>query len=527
MPPEVREGEAELESNLPCIGSYEAPAVSVLQGREEERFRVYRSRIREAFAHRGSVLFIVPSAAHISQAVELLSHGIENRIVTLTPQQTKKKRLEAMTEFHDLSRAKLIIATPSYSFLDRHDLTLIIVENSRSPYYKGRTRPYFDHRDVVKLMARTTGRALLFGDLLPRAEEEYLRREDIYLTESENPKRIAFDNKVEIITETAKERSASAFTLLSAKLLEAIVETSKARKPTLLYAARRGIAPLVMCHDCGHIFRCPDSGAPYSLLKTLKNGEERRWFVSSTSGRRVPAADVCPECGSWRLKERGVGIQQVYDELRSSLPEYPLFLFDHTTATTHRKACQIVGDFYEAEGGILLATSKVLPYLDTPVALSAITSLEAARAIPSWRADEELFSLLLQLRERTSERCVIQSRSEPDELLTYAKQGLVSQFYDDELSLRNTLNYPPFATFVHLTMQGSPAALDILEASLAERLGAWKPSFYPSAGSSTEKPIRHGLIRIQKSVWPDQALIANLATLPPQIRIEIDPPRIV
>lgn len=76
-------------------------------------------------------------------------------------------------------------------------------------------------------------------------------------------------------------------------------------------------------------------------------------------------------------------------------------------------------------------------------------------------------------------------------------------------------------------MQGSPAALDILEASLAERLGAWKPSFYPSAGSSTEKPIRHGLIRIQKSVWPDQALIANLATLPPQIRIEIDPPRIV
>lgn len=527
LPLEVQNGDVTLESNLPCIGSYETPAVSVLQALEEERFRVYRSRIREAFAHRGSVLFVVPTAAHVERALELLSHGIENRIVVLSPHLSPKKRLSAFKELHDLSRAKLIITTPSYLFIDRHDIINTIIENARSPHYKQRNRPYLDTRNVLITMARFTGRQVLLGDLLPRTEDEYRRREDLYLTENEHPKRIAFSSKLEIIEMSGQPESDETFRILSPKLSKAIAKTIASKGNVFLYAARRGLAPLVMCADCGNVFRCPDSGAPYSLLRTYKNGEEQRWFLCGTSGKRIKAADTCSDCGSWRLKERGIGIQNIYDELSQTFRDTPIILFDHTTATTHRQCKRLIGDFYDQKGSILLATSKVLPYLDRPVALSAITSLDATRSIPSWRADEELFSLLLTIREKTVGSLMIQTRSAADEVIDYARQGLVDHFYSDEIALRENLGYPPFSVFIHLTIQGNAEAISHLENTIENILANYKPSFYSSPFSSQDKITRFGLIRINSGRWPDKDLMDLLRSLPPMVRIEIDPPRIV
>lgn len=525
LPPEVQSGDAILESNLPCIGSYETPAVSVLQALEEERYRVYRSRIREAFAHRGSVLFVVPTAAHVERALELLSHGIENRIVSLSPHLTPKKRLSAFKELHDLSRAKLIITTPSYSFIDRHDITNTIIEGSRSPHYKQRTRPYLDVREVLINIAKFTGRQILLGDLLPRSEDEHRRREDLYLTENEHPKRIAFSNKFEVLEITGQPESDETFRVLSPKLNKAIVKTLNNKGNVFLYAARRGLAPLIMCADCGHVFRCPDSGAPYSLFRTNKNGEEKRWFLCGTSGKRIKAADICADCGSWRLRERGIGIQNIHDELIATFPNTPIILFDHTTATTHRQAKRLIGEFYDHKGAILLATSKVLPYLDQPITLSAITSLDATRSIPSWRADEELFSLLLTIRERTNGNFIVQTRSTVDDVIEFAKQGLVDQFYTDELELRESLRYPPFSTFIHLTMQGDAESVTELEKNLNENLSDYRPTFYNGPLSTKDKITRFGLIRTGQ--WPDIELMDRLRTLPPVVRVEIDPPRIV
>jgi primosomal protein N' len=109
-----------------------------------------------------------------------------------------------------------------------------------------------------------------------------------------------------------------------------------------LYAARQGLAPAIVCYDCGYLFRCPESGAPYSLMRTYEEDTERRWFISSTSGKRVRASDTCPDCGSWRLREQGYGVQQVLDEVQALFPNTPTTLFDSTTASTRRKANALI-----------------------------------------------------------------------------------------------------------------------------------------------------------------------------------------
>ena len=525
LPPEVRDGTQVLHTDTGGRSGelLPAPAVSVLQDLTDERYRVYRSHIREAFAHRGSVLFLVPTSADVDRVLEELARGIEDRIAVFSPRYGAKKIERAYESLHDLSRAKLIIATPRHAFIDRHDLTTVIIDQSRSPYYKSKVRPYFDTREVMKTVASVTGRSILLGDILPSAEDEHARRQDRYQTADEHPKRLTFVSAFKVVKQNERPTAEAPFQLFSKQLIHAIETVAEKRTNLLLLAARRGLAPVVVCIDCGHIFRCPDSGTPYSLIKTVRDGAEERWFVSSTSGRRVRAADTCTSCGSWRLTERGIGIQQIEAELKKRFPDLPVVLFDHTTATTYKKAQNLIHTFYSTKGAVLLATPMALPYLYENVEHTAIVSLDAARAMHTWRADEELFALLLTLRERTNGIVYVQTRTDPDRILEHATRGLVEQFYNDELELRQALSYPPYSVFVHLSYTDTKEKIAEIESVIAETVRPHKPQFY-TAG---EQNMRNALLRIPRSGWPDASLMNRLRTLPPSVRIEIYPHKIV
>lgn len=527
LPPEVREGDHALEHTAQYAHDNVQPEIDVLEAAYEDRYMSYRSSIREVFAHRGSVLFVVPTSAHIEPAVEMLSQGIEKRVVVFSPTLTKKKTLAAYESFYDLTNAKLIITTPSHAYLDRHDITHIIVEQSRSRHYKAKVRPYIDHRDALKALAHVTNRSVTFGDILPRAEEEYARREEFYATNGEHPKRINLHAKLQIVEQKDEPVASKPFEIFSEETLAHMTEVIKSRKRIFVYAARRGLAPIVVCGDCGYIFRCPDSGAPYTLFKTMHNGEEERWFLSQTSGKRIRASDTCPKCGSWRLSERGIGIQHIQKELSAKMPRVPVMLFDHTTATTYKKAKIIVGRFFDTKGSILLGTQMALPYLTEPIDTTVITSHDATRSIPSWRAEEEFLGLLLALRELTDDTVLLQTRTEPDELLALAQQGAIEHFYDEELELRQALSYPPFSVFILLSWQDTKEGALKTEAGLNDVLKVYKPRFYSAPHSLIKKTKRYGLIRVPKSEWPNTALVDILRKLPPSIKVEINPDRIV
>ena len=527
LPPEVRDGSHALEHTTSYTHANVQPEIDVLEAAHEDRYISYRSSIREVFAHRGSVLFVVPTSAHIEPAVEMLSQGIENRVVVFSPTLTKKKTLASYESFFDFTSAKLIITTPSHAYLDRHDITHIIIEQSRSRHYKAKVRPYIDHRNALRALAHVTNRSVTFGDILPRAEEEHARREEFYATNGEHPKRINLHAKLRIIDQKDKPVASKPFELFAEDTLEHMRKVIKSRKRIFVYAARRGLAPVVACGDCGHIFRCPDSGAPYTLFKTYRGDEEERWFLSQTSGKRVRAADTCPSCGSWRLRERGIGIQHIQRELSEKMPKVPVMLFDHTTATTYKKAKIIIGRFFDTKGSILLGTQMALPYLTEPIDSTIITSHDATRAIPSWRAEEEFLALLLTLRELTDDTVILQTRTEPDELLTLAGQGAIEHFYDEELELRAALKYPPFTIFILLSWQDTKEGALKTEAGLNDLLKDYKPRFYSAPHSLIKKTKRYGLIRILKEKWPDPKLMDMLRKLPPQIKVEINPDRIV
>lgn len=527
LPPDIRNG-SRLYPHTDEIEHIEETTPQLLTARIDERYNTYQSLIRSTFAHRGSIMIVVPTASDVTYAFKELSQGIEERVITFSTQQTKKQRDVSYQKLADTTTAKLIITTPAHAYLERSDLIAIIIEQAASGHYVARRRPYLDHRTALVTYAKLTERSILLGDIVPRTEDEVRRRNELFLTYGEEAKRIAFTAPLSIITQKDKPKPDVPFRLFSQELLNSVDRSLEGRGHVFFYAARRGLAPVVACIDCGHIFRCPDSNTPYSLLRTTEHGEEIRWFVSSTSGKRVRAADVCDKCGSWRLRERGVGIQTIYDEWKELRPNTPLTLVDNTVAPTQKKAQKLVDDFFNERSGVLIGTQIALPFLSRGVDVSAIISLDAARSIPTWRADESLFRLLLRLRECTAKEVLVQTRTEPDDLIIHATRGATERFFDDEIALREMLQYPPYNTFILLTWVGTKKSVIELTKPITTLLEEENIQYYSSPNSTEDKTERHGLLRIDgKDHQKLATLCAKLRNLPPYVKIEINPERIV
>jgi primosomal protein N' len=527
LPPDVRNGNLPYPKVEATHERHEESTPEILTARVDERFLSYQSLIRSTLAKRASVMLVVPTTTEVRSAEAAVGQGIKDRIVLLSPEQTKRQRTAAYEAWTNTDQPKLLITTPSHAYLERSDLGTIIIEQAASAHFIMRQRPHLDHREALKTYAKASGRSILFGDTVPRTEDEVKRREDIYFTHGEEVRRIAFPADLTIITQQDKPRPDLPFQLFSDELVRHVEHTIEARGHVFFFAARRGLAPVVACVDCGHIFRCPDSNTPYSLLRTKHNGIEERWFVSGTSGRRVRAADVCASCGSWRLRERGIGIQHIYDEWQKLKPEIPISILDNTTAKTTKQACTLTKDFFAGDPGILLGTQVAIPFLSPKVTLSAIISLDATRSIPTWRADEYLFRLLLRLREYSEKEVIIQTRSEPDNLLLYATRGAIERFFDDEIALRKMLSYPPFSRFVLLTWQGKASSMTALEAPIKNILADLPVQLYTNPLSTEHKTTRHALIRVFENEVPYSTIVPKLRAIPPYVKIEIDPERIV
>lgn len=528
LPGEIKNGTIP----LPCHAKeYEhlPTTPELLHATQDERYREYKNIIRQALANKSSVVVVVPTAADLLYAGEILGKGIEKHTVTLTNKLGARALKAQYKKVFDDSHPRLIIASPGYACIDRTDISTVIIEHIRRRGYHTQHRPFLNLAHAVETHAKKYGRRIIKGDLLPPSEEEWKLREHTYQPLATHPDRLSLSGTLRTISIARKEEDKDKeYFLISDHLLRAIGRTTASNGRVFLFAARKGISPIVACMDCGEILREKESGAPLSLHRvTHGDGSETRYVICSVSGKRDVAPHTCPHCQSWRLRERGIGIQQIYDELVARLPETPVTLFDHTVVSTPRKAEHALHSFYKEKGTVLLGTAVALPYLHKQVDTSAVVSMEGLRAIPSWRQQEEMFATLLALREKTKNTLYVQTRSDMDDpLLEQVKKGATRDFYDEELSLRHTYHYPPYEVFIHLAWQGNTDTITRFKETLQADLTHYPMRVYTPPVQGNKKRC-YALIRVPHDAWPDKNLVHYIRSLPPWVRVMINPDRIV
>jgi primosomal protein N' (replication factor Y) (superfamily II helicase) len=521
----------------------------ILQAHSTDRLEQYKNLVREELARNHSVILIAPTIQNAEHIYEALQRGIGRYAFLLHSSLSKSELLKRFNGAVASTHPVLIVATGSFLSLPRSDIGLIIVEREASTTYKMQTRPYIDLRSVAEHLASELGARLLFADLPLRIStiHRFLSKELDELSPLKT--RLAFQAKVvgtDMRLEDKKPRmmirTKKPFLVLSEQVISALRETFENEKLSFVYTARRGLTPLTACRDCGSTVLCNSCSSSAILHKGRESTQNI--FVCHSCGAIRSAHERCKYCSSWRLESTGVGAELVEETIREMLPSVPLFVLSRDNVSSHSVAKKTTNKFYDSRNGILLGTEMALAYLTRSVETSAIVSLDALLAIPEWNSYERVHSIVLRIRERTLHTLYIQSRRSDEKIFSFIESGMIRDFYKEELTERERFEYPPFATFIKLSVYGSRVKV---ENDMRELERILHPHILSGVSHTAHvirgKYVQHGFLRLPAGAWPEKpqlpigntstenmvvarntpTLLDKIRALPPSIIVTIDP----
>ncbi|MDO8183388.1 MAG: primosomal protein N' [bacterium] len=495
----------------------------VLQEPDDERIGFYKSLIREAFAKKTSVLCLLPTVAEIEKILPELSKGISDYTIVLHSQLTKKEIIARWQEALNREHPILVVTTPLFLSLPRTDFKTIILDREGSQAYKGLTRPFTDARILVPLLAKASGAKLILGDLALRAETIFKLEQGEFQPIAPIKYRSLTEVKQEIIDLSAEQKNGGEWPMVSPVMLDLIGQQVTNHKKSFILVGRRGLAPATVCQDCGLLKTCPTCEAPL-VLHQGKNHEENL-FICHRCGTTDQQLDACRRCGSWRLVTLGIASEKIEAVLKNHFPKTALFRLDSDSVKTPRAAKTLISQFMKSQGSILIGTEMALYYLDQKVELTAALGIDSLLSLPDFRAGEKVFNLLLRTRQLASKQFIIETRNPEEKIYTHACQGNLLDFYRDELTGREELGWPPFATLIKLTKDGTkPAINDELKRMVSmfdKEVKAAHPMLAPAGRARYFRATI--LLELDAGIWVEPKLLAKLRALPPDWQVEVDP----
>lgn len=508
--------------------------VSILQVSDEEKFVHYRSLIREEFAKKKSVFLCLAQNEDIRQAKEKLERGIESFVYAFHNDMGKKELKKEWKKANSAVHPILILGTARWLFLPRQDLGTIIIDKENETGWKTLSRPFIDLRFFAEMLANKKNIRCVYGDSFLRAETLY-RYKQGEVSEFESVKwRLSPEVKINLIDlkETNKKAGLGSqekeFKTLSPEILSLVKETSEKSSHMFIFAARKGVSSVIVCRDCGEQVKCLNCSSPMILYKTKvhydRSADDGAIFKCHQCGETRDAAEVCKNCGSWKLAAFGSGIDRVAEEIRKNIPNIKLFEIHKDITPTSAKAQETIENFYGSRGSVLLGTEMAFPYLYKKVAVTSIASFDSLFSIPDFRIREKIFRLILQTRNMAKENFLIQTRNPEDSTVVFAIDGNLIEFYKKELEDRETLGYPPFGIFIKITTRGTRGFVEREIKNLRGAISDYNPTIFGSTHEKRgEQSASNAVIKLPKEKWLDENLLSILKSLPPHFEIKVDP----
>lgn len=470
----LKAGLAELEHYLPDHAGI------TLSKRQEELF----GEIRESLVERRSETFLLFGATG-SGKTELYFKAIEETLrqgrqaIVLLPEINLTEQMLARYErtfpgnvvvWHsqispgekrknwDLlnSRERNILIGPrSAIFTNMREVGLVIVDEEHDTSYYQQNLPVYNGRDVALMRAEVEGAVAILGSATPavdsmekaiRGEYRLLRLEEKFYGQ-ENP-------EVRLV-DMARELKDGNFSIISRELKEEISSTLKRGEKVLLFLNRRGFYNFLMCRSCGRVIKCGSCEIPMTYH------ERENKLVCHYCGDMAAKPDLCPRCGSKRIRGIGIGTEQVVEVIRELFPGVGVGRLDSDIGGGRMEKQRILEEFKEAGMGILIGTQIIAKGIDFPnVGLVGILLGDMSLNFPDYRSREWTFQLLMQVIGRTSRRekkgrVLLQTYRPDDSLYSEIRCFNFDGFYETELAFRNRLGYPPYGEILRLQFSGA------------------------------------------------------------------------
>lgn len=174
---------------------------------------------------------------------------------------------------------------------------------------------------------------------------------------------------------------------------------------------------------------------------------------------------TCPSCGSPYIGGFRMGTQQVEDLVKKRFPQARVLRMDLDTTKNKDGHEKILSAFANEEADILIGTQMIVKGHDFPgVTLVGILAADMSLYGDDYRSGERTFQLLVQAAGRAGRgnlpgEVVIQTYSPEHYSIVNAARQDYESFYEEEISYRRLMGYPPAAGLMAIYASGADEAL--------------------------------------------------------------------
>ncbi len=466
-------------------------------------------------AEQEKLLIIVPTD---DQAKAIAAQLHTGTTVVLSGKANQKK-------YAALNQSHIVIGTPNaLGVIDSIQPTLLIVEHESDNRYIRRTRPSIDMRIVAECLARQHGIRSVFADTLVRVYTHARTDTDglLYITPPVWPQ-FSQLRIMPYVLEHPPETSAHPISpFLNTELITTI---RNHQGKTFVYVPRKGLAPSVVCQDCGTIVTCEQCGLPMKLVKkTSADGTSLQYYACAHPQHTIPAYNTCNNCTGHRLIGLGVTTLRIQEEVRRLVPDISASVLDQDEAPTQRAQRTIVDTFKETSPSILIGTSLALPYITNETSLFIVPSFDMLLSQPSADAQESVLRTVATIAERTHAPILLQTRLPHHPLFTALQNNTIDEWYNTERALRKRYQSTPFTTTLLIHAVLPRTQIDSFKQQIA-LLNLTVEAIGITSGKNKREIHATATIRLPLADWnldhQEERLRALLRGLPPQYWIQL------
>ncbi len=435
---------------------------------------IYLRAIAEALRAGRRALYLVPEIALTAHVVSLLRQRFGSGLAVMHSGLASGERLRQWRRVLS-GEAPLVLGARSALFSPIENIGVIVMDEEHETGYKQDHYPRYQTRRVAEFRARDSQAVLILGSATPSLESFYASERGWYqrLVLCQRATAVSLPSvSIVDLREVFKDKEPSLF---SPELREGIEEALASREQVMLFVNRRAFATALLCRDCGFVPRC----VLCSVSLSLHRREKVLRCHHCRHQERAP--DVCPKCGSHRLRPLGVGTQKVEEFAQKEFPTARVARLDRDTAGKRGVLESIFGRLRNGEIDILVGTQMIAKGLDFPnVSLVGVVTADTALSIPDFRATERTFQLLTQMAGRAGRhkpgRVIIQTFQPEHPAVRLARTQDYGAFYAEEIQMREEAHYPPVVRLVNIvsasdSSRDSDALIEDVAKELRDREG--------------------------------------------------------
>ena len=405
--------------------------------------QVYMKLIEETLNRGEQAIVLIPEIALTYQTVRRFYARFGEKVSVINSRQSQGERYDQFKRARK-GEVQVMVGPRSALFTPFSRLGLIVIDEEHEPSYKSENSPRYHARETAVKRAELEHARVVLGSATPSLEAYSRAVSDEYVLVKLKARYGERPMPKVSIVDLREELKAGNRSILSRELWGGIERSLESREQIMLFLNRRGYAGFVSCRSCGHVMKCPHCDVS---LSEHNNGR----LICHYCGYETKKPQVCPECGSPYIGGFKAGTQQIEKVVQDTFPGVRTLRMDFDTTRNKGSYEKILASFAAHEADVLIGTQMIVKGHDFPdVTLVGVIAADLSLNADDYRCGERTFQLLCQAvgrcgRGKKPGEAVIQTYH-PDH---YSIQAAAVQdyeaFYEEEMSYRELMDYPPAA----------------------------------------------------------------------------------